>query len=215
MFDHVVFGVSDYATAKSFFLKALEPLGVAIVSEGPLGIELCRPNESSSLCIRLQPEPRPKAESKSKPFIEQPSQPGAKTTVLRDSVRSTTRTTTRHLSSVRTVTTSKLCATSQLSFRWFSCMLLYASEAQPFARAVTSAGPSAQTLGSAGNPKLGLRSIYPALEAVVLRAYVNVCHLGAIQNPLALGIKLASRHHIAGLVANPVIVPVAPDQRRL
>jgi catechol 2,3-dioxygenase-like lactoylglutathione lyase family enzyme len=59
MFDHVVFGVSDYATAKAFFVKALEPLGVAIVSEGALGIELCRPNETSSLCIRLQPEPRP------------------------------------------------------------------------------------------------------------------------------------------------------------
>jgi catechol 2,3-dioxygenase-like lactoylglutathione lyase family enzyme len=59
MFDHVVFGVSDYAAAKAFFVKALAPLGVAIVSEGPLGIELCRPNESSSLCIRLQPEPRP------------------------------------------------------------------------------------------------------------------------------------------------------------
>ncbi len=59
MFDHVVFGVSDYATARDFFVKALEPLGVAIVFEGPLGIELCRPNESSSLCIRLQPEPRP------------------------------------------------------------------------------------------------------------------------------------------------------------
>jgi catechol 2,3-dioxygenase-like lactoylglutathione lyase family enzyme len=59
MFDHVVFGVSDYSTARAFFVKALEPLGVVIVSEGPLGIELCRPNESSSLCIRLQPEPRP------------------------------------------------------------------------------------------------------------------------------------------------------------
>jgi catechol 2,3-dioxygenase-like lactoylglutathione lyase family enzyme len=58
MFDHVVFGVSDYATARAFFVKALEPLGAVIVSEGPLGIELCRPNESSSLCIRLQPEPR-------------------------------------------------------------------------------------------------------------------------------------------------------------
>ncbi len=59
MFDHVVFGVSDYATAKAFFVKVLEPLGVAIVSEGPLGIELCHPNETSSLCIRLQPEPQP------------------------------------------------------------------------------------------------------------------------------------------------------------
>ncbi len=59
MFDHVVFGVSDYAESKAFFLKALEPLGVAVVSEGPLGIELCRPNETSSLCIRRVPEAEP------------------------------------------------------------------------------------------------------------------------------------------------------------
>lgn len=52
MFDHVVFGVSDYAAAKAFFVKALEPLGVAVVSEGPLGIELGRPDSESSLCIR-------------------------------------------------------------------------------------------------------------------------------------------------------------------
>ena len=59
MFDHVVFGVSDYAASKAFFLKALEPLGVAVASEGPLGVELCRPNDKSSLCIRLQPEEKP------------------------------------------------------------------------------------------------------------------------------------------------------------
>ena len=59
MFDHVVLGVSDYAAGKAFFLKALEPLGVAIASEGPLGIELCRPNEVSSLCIRREPEAKP------------------------------------------------------------------------------------------------------------------------------------------------------------
>ena len=35
MFDHVKFGVSDYAASKAFFLTALEPLGVAVVSEGP------------------------------------------------------------------------------------------------------------------------------------------------------------------------------------
>jgi catechol 2,3-dioxygenase-like lactoylglutathione lyase family enzyme len=52
MFDHVVFGVSDYAASKAFFLKALEPLGVAVVSEGPLGVELCRAGSNSSLCIR-------------------------------------------------------------------------------------------------------------------------------------------------------------------
>ena len=35
MFDHVKFGVSDYAASKAFFLKALEPLGVTVVQEGP------------------------------------------------------------------------------------------------------------------------------------------------------------------------------------
>ena len=35
MFDHVKFGVSDYAASKAFFLKALELLGVAVVQEGP------------------------------------------------------------------------------------------------------------------------------------------------------------------------------------
>jgi catechol 2,3-dioxygenase-like lactoylglutathione lyase family enzyme len=52
MFDHVVFGVSDYAASKAFFLKALEPLGVAVLSEGALGVELCRPDSNASLCIR-------------------------------------------------------------------------------------------------------------------------------------------------------------------
>ena len=33
MFDHVKFGVSDYAASKAFFLKALEPLGVAVCAE--------------------------------------------------------------------------------------------------------------------------------------------------------------------------------------
>ncbi len=52
MFDHVVFGVSDYLASKAFFLKVLEPLGVVVVSEGPLGVELCRPDNNTSLCIR-------------------------------------------------------------------------------------------------------------------------------------------------------------------
>lgn len=59
MFDHVVFGVSDYAASKTFFLAALEPFDVEVVSEGDLGVELCRPNDTVSLCIRRQPEPRP------------------------------------------------------------------------------------------------------------------------------------------------------------
>jgi catechol 2,3-dioxygenase-like lactoylglutathione lyase family enzyme len=56
MFDHVVFGVSDYTASKAFFLKALEPLGVAIAYEGPLGVELCCPDSNASLCIRLVEE---------------------------------------------------------------------------------------------------------------------------------------------------------------
>jgi catechol 2,3-dioxygenase-like lactoylglutathione lyase family enzyme len=40
MFDHVGFGVSDYAASKAFFLKALQPLGVAVVMEGPHGVGL-------------------------------------------------------------------------------------------------------------------------------------------------------------------------------
>ena len=59
MFDHVVFGVSDYAASKAFFLKALEPLGVVVVEEGPLGVELCPPDEMTSLCIRREPEEKP------------------------------------------------------------------------------------------------------------------------------------------------------------
>ena len=53
MFDHVKFGVSDYAASKAFFLKALEPLGVAVIAEWPAtyGAELGSPNSNCSLCI--------------------------------------------------------------------------------------------------------------------------------------------------------------------
>jgi catechol 2,3-dioxygenase-like lactoylglutathione lyase family enzyme len=59
MFDHVKFGVSDYAASKAFFLKALGPLGVAVVSEGPpsFGVELSRDSETS-LCL-YQTEEKP------------------------------------------------------------------------------------------------------------------------------------------------------------
>lgn len=57
MFDHVVFGVSDYAASKEFFLRALEPLGVAVVQEGPLGLEISTDGRSS-LCI-CQTEEKP------------------------------------------------------------------------------------------------------------------------------------------------------------
>jgi catechol 2,3-dioxygenase-like lactoylglutathione lyase family enzyme len=51
MFDHVVFGVSDYAASKAFYLKALEPLGLEVVSEGSLGVEMSPKGGKSSLCL--------------------------------------------------------------------------------------------------------------------------------------------------------------------
>ncbi|MGZ2747612.1 VOC family protein [Burkholderia stagnalis] len=52
MFDHVKFGVSDYAASKAFFLEALEPLGVEVASEGPpaYGVERC-PKGKPSPCL--------------------------------------------------------------------------------------------------------------------------------------------------------------------
>src|SRR5207248_4409479 len=59
MFDHVKFGASDYAASKAFFLKALQPLGVAVVSEGPptYGVELSS-KRKASLCL-YQTEEKP------------------------------------------------------------------------------------------------------------------------------------------------------------
>ena len=53
MFDHVKFGVSDFAASKAFYLAALGPLGVKIVGEGEpsYGIELCKPGGTVSLCL--------------------------------------------------------------------------------------------------------------------------------------------------------------------
>ena len=59
MFDHVKFGVSNYAASKTFFLAALEPLGVTIASEGSptYGIELVADGQAS-LCL-YQTEEKP------------------------------------------------------------------------------------------------------------------------------------------------------------
>lgn len=60
MFDHVKFGVSDFAASKAFYLKALEPLGVKVAAEdiATYGIELVRPNDNCSLVI-FQTDERP------------------------------------------------------------------------------------------------------------------------------------------------------------
>jgi catechol 2,3-dioxygenase-like lactoylglutathione lyase family enzyme len=58
MFDHVKFGVRDYAASRAFFLKALEPLGVTVVSEGSpeYGVELCPSGGKVSLCLHQTKE---------------------------------------------------------------------------------------------------------------------------------------------------------------
>jgi catechol 2,3-dioxygenase-like lactoylglutathione lyase family enzyme len=61
MFDHVKFGVSDYAASKAFFLKALEPLGVAVASEGPpsYGVELVGKSPASLCLFQAEEKPAP------------------------------------------------------------------------------------------------------------------------------------------------------------
>ena len=52
MFDHVKFGVSDYAASKAFYLKALAPLGIRLAGEGDpsYGCELVT-GALASLCL--------------------------------------------------------------------------------------------------------------------------------------------------------------------
>ena len=61
MFDHVKFGVSDYAASKAFFLKALEPIGLAVASEGSptYGVELCAKGDTSLCLYQTEAKPAP------------------------------------------------------------------------------------------------------------------------------------------------------------
>jgi catechol 2,3-dioxygenase-like lactoylglutathione lyase family enzyme len=61
MFDHVKFGVSDYSASKAFFLKALEPLGVAVVSEGSpaYGVEMSADGKVSLCLHQTEEKPAP------------------------------------------------------------------------------------------------------------------------------------------------------------
>jgi len=47
MFDHMGFGVTNLAESKSFYLKALQPLGVAVAMEGPYGVGMGRNGKPS------------------------------------------------------------------------------------------------------------------------------------------------------------------------
>jgi catechol 2,3-dioxygenase-like lactoylglutathione lyase family enzyme len=61
MFDHVKFGVSDYAASKAFFLRALAPLGIVVVGEGSptYGIELCAQGKDSLCLYQTEEKPAP------------------------------------------------------------------------------------------------------------------------------------------------------------
>ena len=50
MFDHVFFGVRDYAASKAFYLQALQPLGIELVQENSLGVEMSADGKTS-LCL--------------------------------------------------------------------------------------------------------------------------------------------------------------------
>ncbi len=119
MFDHVVSGASDYAASKAFFLKALEPIGMTIVSEGSLGIELSADGKSS-LCL-FQTAEKPAhlhlafvAENRhrSRHSIARRWKRAPRTTVRPACARTTAGDITRLSSSGRTDTTSKSSATS-------------------------------------------------------------------------------------------------------
>ncbi len=57
MFDHIVFGVSDYAASKAFYLKALEVLGVEVVVENEVGVELSSDGKTSLCLARTDEKP--------------------------------------------------------------------------------------------------------------------------------------------------------------
>jgi catechol 2,3-dioxygenase-like lactoylglutathione lyase family enzyme len=57
MFDHVVFGVRDYAVSKAFYLQALAPLGVELVQENALGIEMSGDGKTSLCLFQAQEKP--------------------------------------------------------------------------------------------------------------------------------------------------------------
>lgn len=57
MFDHVKFGVRDYAASEAFYLKALEPFGVTVVDHGAHGVEMSTDGKSSLCLYRTDEKP--------------------------------------------------------------------------------------------------------------------------------------------------------------
>jgi catechol 2,3-dioxygenase-like lactoylglutathione lyase family enzyme len=59
MFDHLGIGATDYAATKAFLLKALQPLGIGIVMEGPHGLGLGLNNKPSLWINSTSERPTP------------------------------------------------------------------------------------------------------------------------------------------------------------
>ena len=59
MFDHLGFGVTNYAESKSFFLNALEPLGIGIVMEGEHGLGIGQKDKPSLWLFQTSDKPLP------------------------------------------------------------------------------------------------------------------------------------------------------------
>jgi catechol 2,3-dioxygenase-like lactoylglutathione lyase family enzyme len=59
MFDHLGFGVTNLAASKAFFLQALQPLGVAVVMEGPYGVGLGQHGKPSLWLYETPQKPAP------------------------------------------------------------------------------------------------------------------------------------------------------------
>lgn len=52
MFDHVKFGVRNFALSSTFYRQALEPIGVTAMTDWPPdGAELSQPGGRTSLCL--------------------------------------------------------------------------------------------------------------------------------------------------------------------
>src|SRR5215813_814237 len=122
MFDHVKFGVSDYAASKAFFLKALGPLGVTVVAEGPptYGVELSSKDKASLCLYQTEEKPAPlhlafTAESRQQveAFYRAALEAMAGTMARQVCVRTTMRITMQLSSLVRTGTTSRWFATNR------------------------------------------------------------------------------------------------------
>jgi catechol 2,3-dioxygenase-like lactoylglutathione lyase family enzyme len=57
MFDHVGLGATNLAASKAFFLAALQPLGIALVMEGPYGVGIGQNKKPSLWLFETKDQP--------------------------------------------------------------------------------------------------------------------------------------------------------------